>query len=377
MRTADMDEVRLLLAGDLMTGRGVDQVLPHAGDPRLQEHWVRDARDYVLLAERVNGKVPAPVQPDYLWGDALAEMDRRTCHLRIANLETAVTVADAAWPGKGIHYRMHPRNVGCLTVAKLDGCSLANNHVLDWGRAGLDETLASLAVAGVRTAGAGADGAAAWAPAVLPLPGGRRLLLFACATASSGAPAEWAASPTCSGIAWLPDVDAETAGQFAREVMARRRPGDLVLVSIHWGGNWGLSIPPRHRQFARALIDAGAADAVHGHSSHHPLPIEVYRGKPILYGCGDLLNDYEGIGDYGSLRNDLGCLYFAALGPDGGLRSLEILPLQRCRFRLRPADTRGRHWLRDALESDAACGTRVEAPAEGGFWLRWGESDAA
>lgn len=56
-------DVRLMLAGDLMTGRGIDQVLPHPGDPGLLEDWVHDAREYVRLAERVNGPVPAPVAP--------------------------------------------------------------------------------------------------------------------------------------------------------------------------------------------------------------------------------------------------------------------------------------------------------------------------
>jgi len=128
--------LRLLLAGDVMTGRGIDQVLAHPGDPRLHEAWVHDAREYVRIAERASGPVPAPVPPAYPWGDALAEMEAARPDLRIVNLETAITTADDAWPGKGIHYRMHPANVGCLTAAGIDACSLANNHVLDWGRAG-------------------------------------------------------------------------------------------------------------------------------------------------------------------------------------------------------------------------------------------------
>jgi poly-gamma-glutamate capsule biosynthesis protein CapA/YwtB (metallophosphatase superfamily) len=84
-------EIRLLLAGDVMTGRGIDQVLRHPGDPTLHEDCVRDARDYVRLAEAVNGPIAAPLPAAALWGDALAVMDRAAPDLRIVNLETAIT----------------------------------------------------------------------------------------------------------------------------------------------------------------------------------------------------------------------------------------------------------------------------------------------
>src|SRR5690606_13549457 len=65
----------LFLGGDVMTGRGVDQVLAHPGDPRLWEGYVRDARTYVELAERANGPVPRPVDDTWPWGDVLAVLD--------------------------------------------------------------------------------------------------------------------------------------------------------------------------------------------------------------------------------------------------------------------------------------------------------------
>ena len=338
--------ITLMLTGDVMTARGIDQVLCHPGDPTLYESCVHDARDYVRLAEAVSGPIPAPVPADYIWGEALAEMARVAPDLRIVNRETAVTAASHAWPGKGIHYRMHPANVDCLTAARIDCCGLANNHVLDWGREGLEETLRVLRQAGLHTAGAGSDGDEAWAPAALPLAGGRRLLVFACGTGSSGIPADWSAAPRRPGVALLPDLSDATARLLAGDVARRRMPGDLVLISIHWGGNWGLDVPPLHRDFAHSLIDLGAADIVHGHSSHHPMPIEVYRGKLILYGCGDLINDYEGIGAHGSLRSDVGCLYFATLALAGGqLQQLDIAPFQLKRFRLTQADSSARRRL--------------------------------
>ncbi|AMO21875.1 CapA family protein [Ramlibacter solisilvae] len=367
-----MSHLALFLAGDVMTGRGIDQVMLQSSPPQLQEQWVRDARDYVGLAERANGPIPAPVAADYIWGDALAELRTARPDLRIINLETSVTRSDQAWPGKGIHYRMHPGNLDCITAAGIDACALANNHVLDWGRAGLQETLESLHGAGLRTAGAGPDRAAAWAPAAFELPTGGRLLLFSLATPSSGVPPEWAATATASGVAWLPDLSDRSLAQVSAAVARHRRSGDRVIVSIHWGGNWGLAIPAAHRRFAHRLIEEGVCDLVHGHSSHHPLAVEVHKGRLILYGCGDLINDYEGIGAHGELRSDWGCLYFPTLDArSGALLRLMIVPMELRRFRLVRAGPSAREWLeRMFREQGSALGSSVEREA-GGWALRW------
>ena len=158
----------------------------------------------------------------------------------------------------------------------------------------------------------GAGGAAA----------GRRrgsLLVFACATDSSGVPPDWAADAALlgRGPAARP-VGRHGAPAGRRRWPASAAPATPVVVSIHWGANWGAQIPAAHREFAHRLIELGAADIVHGHSSHHPLAIEVYRGRLVLYGCGDLINDYEGIDPHGDLRSDVGCLYFATIEAGSG-----------------------------------------------------------
>src|SRR5262249_53430347 len=83
--------VTLFLCGDVMLGRGVDQVLPHPGDPQLRETYARDARAYVRLAERANGRIPRPARFCWPWGDALAVLDEVAPDARVINLETAVT----------------------------------------------------------------------------------------------------------------------------------------------------------------------------------------------------------------------------------------------------------------------------------------------
>jgi poly-gamma-glutamate synthesis protein (capsule biosynthesis protein) len=365
--------VTLFLCGDVMTGRGIDQVLPHPGDPRLFEPYLRTATAYVQLAEEKNGRIPKPVGFSYIWGDALEELDRVTPAARLINLETSVTTSDDRWKRKNIHYRMHPANVACLTAAGIDCCVLANNHVIDWGTAGLEETLDTLARTGIATAGAGTDLGAAAAPAVLEVGAKARALIFAFGAGSSGIPKAWAASDSRPGINFLPDLAEKTVQRVAESVHGIKREGDLAVASIHWGGNWGYEIPRAMREFAHALIDEAGVDVIHGHSSHHAKGIEVYQDRPILYGCGDLINDYEGIGGYEQYRSDLVLLYFPSLDPsDGRLVRFDMSPLQVQRFRLNRASQEDADWLRENLTRiSERFGTWVESGPDGNLNLHW------
>lgn len=342
-------ETTLFLAGDVMTGRGVDQVLPHPGDPALHEEYIDDARRYVDLAEAANGPVPRPVDVSWPWGDALQVLDAARPDVRIVNVETSITTSDDYEPDKGVHYRMHPRNLPCLAAVRPDVCVLANNHVLDFGTAGLLETLLALEGAGLRSAGAGRDLEEALRPAVVDTGAGRRVLVWSVASETSGVPVSWAAGPGRPGVALLPDLSAAGADQLARRVQHARRPGDLVVVSIHWGSNWGYGVPRAQTTFAHALVEAGV-DVVHGHSSHHPRPVEIYRERLVLYGCGDLVDDYEGIRGYERYRDDLRLLYLVALDDTGRLRRLRMVPLQARRLRLEHAADLDTRWLREVLD---------------------------
>ncbi|NLU68606.1 CapA family protein [Streptomyces sp. HNM0574] len=322
-----------------MLGRGVDQILPHPGAPELREEYVHDAREYVALAEAAHGPVPRAANspaPDFTWpwGEALRVLDEAAPAARVVNLETAVTRDGAFAPGRAVHYRMHPANLPCLTAARPDVCVLANNHVLDFGRPGLDETLRTLAAAGLRTAGAGPDRATARAPAAVPVGPGRRVLVFALALPTSGVPREWAATAHRSGVAWAPAATEEAAAEVTAPVREAKRPGDLAVLSVHWGSNWGYGVTPAQVAFAHALVDGGV-DVVHGHSSHHPRPPELYRGRLVLYGCGDFVDDYEGITGYERYRDDLRPLWLVTLDPDSGaLTGLRVVCLRARRMRL-------------------------------------------
>ncbi|MFB8272045.1 CapA family protein [Streptomyces sp. NPDC055955] len=386
-------EVTVCLAGDVMLGRGIDQVLRYPGDPRLTEPWVTDARMYVEMAETAHGPVPQPVDNDWPWGDLLEELRAEAQRAAgpsawVLNLETSVTRSDDFAPDKSVHYRMSPANLQCLAAARPDVCVLANNHVLDFGRDGLAETLESLGAAGLRTAGAGRDEAEAWRPAEVALrppasaprttpDHGPRLLVFSVGLPSSGIPLDWAATPDRSGIALAPAPSPSAAADLVARIRTARRPGDLVVVSIHWGSNWGYRVPPDHIRFAHDLVDGGA-DLVHGHSSHHPRPLEVYRGRLILYGCGDLVDDYEGITGHEQYRDDLRLLYTARLDKaTGTLRELRLTPFQARRLTLHRAGLRDAHWLHDALtRHDAPFSTTLTVGSDATLTLAQGRHEA-
>ena len=355
-----------------MTGRGIDQIMPTPGDPQLYEPYVRSALRYVELAEQATGPLNRPVTPSYVWGDALAELDRIRPSARIVNLETAVTTSNDAWPRKDIHYRMHPANIDCLTAAALDCCSLANNHVLDWGYGALAETIATLRRAGIRTVGAGANDDEARAPAVIELAGGRRVIVFAFGTDSAGVPSEWAATNERAGVAYLRDFAHSTLKGIAARVRAVKRSGDIAVVSIHWGGNWGYDVPRSQRAFARQLVEHAAVDVVHGHSSHHAKAIEIYRDRPILYGCGDLLNDYEGIGGHERFRSEVGLMYFPTFRASGELERFTLVPTRVRHFRVNRAHGEDVAWLATMMSREGApFGTRVVRETDDTLTIYW------
>ena len=224
-----------------MTGRGIDQLMQFPCHPQIHEGYMKDARSYVALAEQAKGfSIKKPVSWDYTWGETIPILDSLQVDFRIINLETSVTTSDDKWPGKGIHYRsnfvqiycpftyhalilltfapstpsvcpfcffpVNPNNIPCLHAAKIDVVSLANNHVLDWGYAGLQETLETLHAAGIQTVGAGTDEESASHPAILKKPPSapgeveRRVLVFAWGSPCSGIPEVWAATASRPGL---------------------------------------------------------------------------------------------------------------------------------------------------------------------------------
>lgn len=222
---------------------------------------------------------------EYPWGDTLPLL--RRADVLVGNLEFVLADGGRPQPGKTFHFRADRAAVSSLEAAGFALMSVANNHVLDFGTDAALESLETLSDRGIRFSGAGPDAAAARRPAVIR----REDLTIAMLACTDNEP-DWEAGEDSPGVRYLPiDLDDARAMDLIDDITRVRETADLVIVSAHWGGNWGAQVPRRHRTFARALVDAGA-DVVFGHSPHIVRGVEVYRGRPILYAAGDFVDDY-------------------------------------------------------------------------------------
>ncbi len=209
--------VKLLLCGDVMTGRGIDQVLPHPSDPNLHEPYLKSAFGYVELAETAHGPIPRPVDFAYVWGDALEVLGRSAPDARIVNLETAVT-ASGQWEAKGINYRMQSRQRP-LPPGRRDRLLRAREQPhagLGRGRPAGDA--GGAAPGGDQDGGRRRDLPEAQAPALLEVPGKGRTLVFSFGLQTSGIPEEWAATGEQAGVNLLADLSEETVRRIAASV---------------------------------------------------------------------------------------------------------------------------------------------------------------
>jgi poly-gamma-glutamate synthesis protein (capsule biosynthesis protein) len=364
--------VKLFLCGDVMPGRGIDQILPYSVNPKLYESYVKDARDYVRLAEIKNGPISKPVSFNYIWGDALKIWGEMAPSAKIINLETSITTHNKPWAGKGINYRMHPKNVDVLTTAGIDFCSLANNHTLDWERAGLIETINTLKKSGIAFAGAGINDTEAASPAIMPLNEGN-IIVLAYGAKSSGIPKSWEAQENVPGLNMLPETVEFAVALIKNEISKVKQKNDIVVLSLHWGENWGYDIPLSHQKLARELIDKSGVDIIHGHSSHHPMGIDVYHNKLIIYGAGDFINDYEGISGQEPYRGELSLMYFPEVNRENGeLISLKMFPMETKNFRLQNASKADAIWMKDILNREGRqLGTSVKLNEDYSLDLQW------
>jgi len=360
--------INIFLGGDVMTGRGIDQALPCPGDPALHQSNGRNAEDYFKLAENANGSIPHPADFSYIWGDAVEVFEKNASDLKIVNLETSITRSNSFEHGKAIHYKMNPGNIPCLQTARIDICSLANNHLLDFGYEGLIETLQTLKNVNIKFSGAGCSLKEAELPAAFNIARKGRVIVFSFCSHTSGVPLSWEAEKSKPGINLIADFSDDTVRQIKYKVETIKQHNDIIIVSIHWGSNWGYDIPDEQVRFAHALIDEAGIDVIHGHSSHHPRPIEVYKDKLIIYGTGDLINDFEGLkgrknskinfrklkklwklwklNGHKKFRSDLVLMYFAGVECSSGkLLDLKIIPMQIKKFRLNYPSRQDAEWL--------------------------------
>jgi poly-gamma-glutamate capsule biosynthesis protein CapA/YwtB (metallophosphatase superfamily) len=238
----------------------------------------------VMLGRLVNDQLKL-ADPAYPWGDTLPIL--RQADITFANLECVLADGGTPQAGKVYHFRSDVKNVASLKSAAIDVVSLANNHVLDFGVDALRETLVALDQHGILRAGAGTDLEAARRPAVRRV--GPHAVGFIAFTDNQP---DWEATGRAPGIYYVPVDSVDRRVTDLLELVRRTKDQvQLLVVSAHWGGNWGSDVPPSHRRLARALIDAGA-DVVFGHSAHIFRGVEIYRNRPIVYSAGDFVDDY-------------------------------------------------------------------------------------
>ena len=279
--------ITLALAGDLMLGR-----------------WVN-----VMILEK---------GPLYPWGDVLPLIQE--ADLSLVNLECVIAESGEPFtPPRVFYFKAHPKAMEVLTLAGIDYVTLSNNHAMDFQAPALLETIRHLDEHGIAHAGAGRNLEEASRFAMLEAKG-----IKVGVVAFADHFPEYAATESTPGINLIPITLDERYFRRVREgIEAVRAAGaDIVVFSIHWGPNMRHAPTQGFVDFAHAVMDAGA-DIFHGHSAHIFQGIEIYKGKPILYDTGDLVDDYY---VYEEHKNDQQLLFLLTVTSDG-VERIELIPL--------------------------------------------------
>jgi len=329
--TVDVDaDARLGLVGDVMLGRGVD------------ERW-------------------SDGPPTGVWGTVPERL--RSLDGLFLNLECCLSGRGRPRPGRTYHFRGDPDwAIPALRAGGVTWASLANNHVLDFGAGAFADTLENLSEGGIAHAGAGSDLDAALEPSLIEVGG-----LEAAVVALTDRSPSYGADPDGPGTAFVrTDLRNPRTRRLVDAALARAREADpdLVFASLHWGPNWASRPSGTRRRFARWLVDRGI-DLVHGHSAHVVQGVEVYRGRPILYDCGDFVDDYAVKPD---LHNDRSFL-FELVVAGGELSGLRLVPVEIVHEAVDRASEEAARWLRATMrERSAEFGTTLRRDADG-LWI--------
>lgn len=292
----------------------------------------------------------------------------RSADVTIVNLECAMTSCTDVWGGapKAFYFGAPLRAIRSLQDAGVDLVSLANNHTLDFGVEGLFQTTRLLRRHGIRYAGAGADLAEAFLPATIEC----RDIKLGMAAFCDHQP-DFAAQRKLPGIAYL-DLNDETAAistwRKSLDVLLRDDV-DWPILSLHWGPNMVLRPSEKFRRLAHAAIDMGWK-ILFGHSAHVFHGIEIYRGCPILYAAGDLVDDYYVDPDF---RNDHQLLFELEL-TSAALRRIHLYPvfIEHCRTTFADAE-QSRNIVERMTALCSEMGTHVRHEA-GKTWIECPQS---
>jgi poly-gamma-glutamate capsule biosynthesis protein CapA/YwtB (metallophosphatase superfamily) len=209
----------------------------------------------------------------------------RQADISMVNLEAPFTSAAQPLPGKKFNFKAPVENVQALQTGGIDIVNLANNHAMDYQRAGLIETNQTLKKAGIQSIGAGEDIKAARRPVVMDVKG-KKIAYLGYYDADLHAATEKSAG-----------TNPRHNDRVAADIKALRGQVDWIVVNYHWGeelakypGDWQIDL-------ARFTVDQGA-DLVVGHHPHVLQGAEVYKGRPIVYSLGNFIFGGNSTSDY-------------------------------------------------------------------------------
>lgn len=215
--------------------------------------------------------------------------------ITLGNLESPLTNSHQVTAGKNPQsirasrdfvFRSDPSTAQKLTYLGLNIFNLANNHIMDYGKKGLTDTLKTLDSQNLSYFGAGANILEGRKPLFLDCRGIRVAFLGY----SEVSPLYASATSTQPGIASLDYPTTERNHQMLKNDIskARKKGAKIILISLHWGTELATQPDPYQKDFARYLIDQGA-DIIIGHHPHVLQPIELYKGKIIAYSLGNFI----------------------------------------------------------------------------------------
>ncbi len=294
------DLLTIGFAGDVMLGRTLDRII--------------SARGY-----------------NYPWGNVLPLM--KTMDANIINLETTLTGSTKQLI-KTFNFKASPDKVRSLINANVTIANLANNHILDYEKEGLLETIETLDKAGIKHVGAGTNNEMA----TLPLLISKKDIRIGVIGLTDNEP-EWKAN-TGPGTFFINVEDKTDREKVLDKIENLVEKTDIVIISIHWGPNKREQPTQEFIRFAHTMVDHGA-HIIHGHSAHILQGVENYNNRLILYDTGDFVDDYAVDPE---LRNDLSAFFILTVSKLG-LVNLTIVPVRIFQYQVNLAREGDYNWV--------------------------------
>lgn len=267
----------------------------------------------VMLGRMVGERLMQQKNFAFPWGNLLPILEHTD--FNVANFETTLALGGIK-ASKVFNFQSDPRNVEALVQANIQVVNIANNHILDFGRFGLIETLRSLDSVNIKHVGAGLTVKQALYPAYIT----KRGINFGVLGFSDNEPA-WIAKNNKAGINYI-KIDETAIDLIKGLIQDAKKRVDFLIVSLHWGPNWDDRPSGDFQKFAHQLIDLGV-DIIHGHSPHIFQGIEIYKNKLIMYSTGDFLDDYA---IDSLLRNDQSFLFLVTVDKKM-IKELRLIPV--------------------------------------------------